>query len=270
MELLLTLALLYLWQCTRSVPPGARLFVRLGRHWAEQPGGGRRLCHPRPGGVSLVGLAEPTGEHRPARDLSRTLESALAASRALAWLSDAYAVWLFGLLPAWVLWAGEERALWLAVVPTFALHAWGVLLAARAHRRLRPGGASDLWEWLSVCALYPPALLRARHDLVTDACDGYASMSIRAAFQARERFVDQWRREQARLGRAAAGMECVRARRALLEALRVEQEIGRDEIEAPRPRSDASAASYCPACLSDYRPGFDRCRECELDTVRYA
>lgn len=193
------------------------------------------------------------------------------ATRWLGRLADVYFVLGMLLLPAACIWLGTERALYLALAPLALLHVASLVAFARAHRELRPGARGALAEALWSAALYPPALLRARHELATRSLGSFHPAVVAAAALpegAREGFLRG---------------ELVRAQHAAAEAKRAKQTLGLAELELralrelleaagesealllePPERSDPAARAYCPACLCEYRRASGACNDCRV------
>ena len=275
MELVLALSLLYLWQCTVRVPRGARLFVKPIAHWYELVGEGRRLAHPLPSALCVMSI--PPGEADASAFDSARLDEALERARAatgwLAGFCDAYAVLLFAGLPILIGVLTEEVGLLYGLAAIAAVHVVALGLLYRADRFLRPERSAERFESLLTAALYPPALLRAPQELVRDATSGFHPAVVCSALMPRSVFVSRLRQMLASLdtprGAAREGLLSPAQEKRRLVALARERGLTPRELRLPRSRDDVSAASYCEACLSDFRPGFDRCVVCGVPTRPY-
>ncbi len=275
MELVASLAVLYLWQCTLRVPPVVRLFLKPITRWREIRGGGRRILHCRPSATSLVASTEPVEPARSAspRQLRLRWERLSRDTRLLGGCCDLYALLLFAGLPLLIALLTEERALLWALPLVIVVHLITLFAFYGAHRRLRPELSGERWEALVVAALYPPILLRSRQDLVREELAGFHPMAVRAALVEREVLVERMQQglaalEHARSTQAETPAELERQRAALWAVAR-ECGLSAGELAAARIRDDESARSYCAICLSDYRSGFDLCGECGVRTTPY-
>ncbi len=228
-------------------------------------------------------LADLAPEHRAAElesRLARALDGARAAARLHAarrhvrWLApicDLYAIGLFAAIPALGLVVGAERAIFLSAAPMLALHVAGVGLAFRAHRRLHPDWRGDRLEQTWMAALYPPALLRMPQRLVEDSVAGFHPLALARGLWPEATWREALVREVYRLARRARRDDsisegCARERTILIHCAGFADE---SEVSAPRPRIDPTAASYCPVCLDDFRPGHDHCSPCGIETIAY-
>jgi hypothetical protein len=199
-----------------------------------------------------------------------------AATRWLGWSSDLYWVGLFGLLPVFLAWIGEERGLLLALPALAVLHFSALAAFAGAHRRLRPGRNGALVEALVAAACYPPLLLRAHSTLHTQELGSFHPAVVAAAVLPeadRRAFLRaEWVRASARTDAASQqsdspGLDELE-RRALA---RLAGELGEspETWMAPPPRRDPSVEAYCPACLGEYRSDAGWCTECGIALIPY-
>ncbi|MEE8580230.1 MAG: hypothetical protein V3T33_01460 [Myxococcota bacterium] len=275
MELLATLALLYLWQCTLAVPAGARLFVRPLRRWVEVGGGGRRTAHCWPSRAQIVAnpaLADSQNSGSCLAARSR-FEAALATTRWLGWSCDVYALLLFAGAPLVILWLTEELGLLWSLPVLGVAHVATLLTFYFAQRQLLPAGGAERWEALFMAGLYPPMLLRGRADLLQTVMEGFHPLAIRGFLYEREQLIECLRQAAAALARrerkSAAPTEAARRERHVLENVVRECNISQDELGAPRVQLDPTSASYCAICVSDYRPGYGTCAGCGIETTAY-
>lgn len=198
-------------------------------------------------------------------------------TRALRWISSAYAALVFVLLPV-LLAVRDSEAAWMAVVPAIAaLHASGVVALLLASRGLAEA-PSVRFERVFAGALYPPVLLRAAVDMVSDRLVRFHPLTVASvALRPRElRRVLQvaragyahpvWQRHQRDEILEEVEREAFLAR---LQT-RVEALARRQEIDLGLERHDPTAASACPLCLFEYRPGFDHCAACGVPTRAFA
>ncbi len=199
-----------------------------------------------------------------------------AATRWLGWSSDIYWVGLFGLLPVFLAWMGEERGLLLALPVLAAFHFSTLAAFAIAHRQLRPGSTGALVESLVAAACYPPLLLRAHHTLRTQELASFHPAVIAAAVLPEE---DRRAFLRAELVRAsersdAASRRCDRPGLDELESRALwclARELGEsaETLLTPPPRQDPFVETYCPACLCEYRCAAGRCTECRVALISY-
>lgn len=214
--------------------------------------------------------ARVDGVVRESLTLSRAraaLDAAEGATRWLAPLGDVYAVLALGVVPVF-LWLDYEDRVLRAVLPLLGvLHAACIALVFRAHRRIAPAARSARFDLVLATGLFPPAMLAAPKALLAEAFAGVHPIAAAAVLLAPADFAAFARRERARLEWAArAGDPFARLERAGLDA------IGRElalDLAGPPPHADPEAASYCPRCFSDFRPGYVACAECEVATVAY-
>jgi hypothetical protein len=221
---------------------------------------------PRPGG-----LREALREQLSLATYEAAAERVENATRWLGRLTGVYFLFGWVLLPAACVWLGAERALYLSLAPLASLHVASLVAFVRAHRKLRPQERGALAEALLSAALYPPALLRARHELATRSLGSFHPAVVAAAV-----LPDRARRCFLR-------GELVRAQYAAAEAERAQQTVGLAELELgalrelleeagesearllePPERSDPRARAYCPACLGEYRRASGACNDCRL------
>jgi hypothetical protein len=212
--------------------------------------------------------------------LARLRRDFAAADRATRWLgfgADVYAVLIFFVLPLLLVFVSPDAAL-LRVGPLIGVvHVVTVATLYLAHSRLYPAAGGARLELLVPAALFPPLLLRGRQDLLRSATADYHPAALAALVLDAPALEDLLRRELARLDRAlAAAAERATATARLVEAERealldLAAQCGlAGELSVPRARRDPEAGSYCPLCLSDFRPGFGRCAPCDAATVAYA
>ncbi len=194
-------------------------------------------------------------------------------TRVLRWTCNAYWLVVFGLLPVLLIFRDGE-AVWLALIPVIlVLHVIGVGALLLASRRLAESPA-DRFERVLVGALYPPALLRGSIDLVNDrlarfhpvtaAAPVLGKRDLRRLLQVvRAEYAHPvWRRHEPYPVPEEAEREAFLA----LLKTRVEAVAGELEIDLQPVRQDASAATFCPLCLCEYRTGFDACAACGVPT----
>lgn len=198
------------------------------------------------------------------------------AAKWLGWISDAYFVGLFALLPVAMWMTGNDYALRLLVPALIALHVATALALARAHGRLRPGRRGERAQILLGAALYPPSLLRAYQQLHAGALASFAPAAVAAEVLPRE-LANAFLREE--LVRAALSAQTADPSAQGLDLGRLEdhalrelvRELGEspESLRAAPPRSDPLALSYCPACRSEYRRADGSCSDCDVPLEAY-
>jgi hypothetical protein len=221
------------------------------------------------------GTIEATDAEREAlssQALRERLEDFARCTRLLALSCDLYLLLLAAVAPASVLLLHEEPALRLVGPLVLLVHGLGFWGLVRAVRRTSGGRPRDHLELLVAAAIFPPSMLRARHDLLRVVTARFHPAAAAAVLLERSALLDYLRCELAALD-ARARRSGLRRGPSLyregLERLAAERKISPAELSAPRARPDADASSYCPLCVSDYRPGFDVCADCGAATVRY-
>jgi hypothetical protein len=202
-------------------------------------------------------------------DLGRALERARASTRILGRFCNLYWLLLFAVTPALVLLLGAEPALF-RMAPVIGLaHLVSLVLLHRAQARIDPEGRVERWEHFFVAALFPPALLRAPQSLVNQAMVSFHPLALALRFRKREVWIEGLRRDLVRLERQAERSAQGQAESEALLAFAKRHGVSRETLFVPRHREDPLAASYCPLCLDDFRPGFERCQGCGVETIAY-
>jgi hypothetical protein len=204
------------------------------------------------------------------RALAERLDDAGRATRWLARVCDVDLLFMGLGLPAAGLLLGGELVLAVSLPALGGLHVIALVCAYLAHRRLFPDRGGERAEEILMAALYPPALLRRPPAWVDAATAGFHPLAWTRLLTDDAKTRRTWLGEVTRLSRETE--------RSSLEApaLRIERDLlvdlaPHEWTRAPeRPRSDPTAASYCPICGDDFRAGFDRCAGCDVETIRYA
>ena len=210
----------------------------------------------------------------------QVLSTARGIVRPLQWCCAAYFLMIAGILPL-LIWRLDGEAAWrILVLPLLAVHLASLAAMVLVERRL-PDPAPGLAERVVVCALFPPALLRAPTELVSERLTAFHPATVAAALMPRERFDDFLRREIAEVDNPSwsrhGGSEVPeeRERREFLAMLRsglmsLVGQLGDDARRlAGRRGLDPAAASYCPLCFGEYRDEGGSCQACGVDTVSY-
>jgi hypothetical protein len=253
---------------SRRVLVSRKTFARLA-----SPGAARQVaellralaaCAPDARAARVAGVVRDSLALSRARE---ALESAERAARWLAPLCDVYAVVALGVVPVF-LWLDYEDRVLRAVLPLLGIvHAACIALVFRAHRRIARTARSARFDLVLSAGLFPPAMLAAPKALLAEAFAGLHPLAAAAVLLAPADFASFARRERAQLdARARAGDAAAALERAGLDAIGRELDV---DLVAPPPHADPQAASYCPRCFSDFRPGFGACADCEVATVAY-
>ena len=271
MDLILGFVLAYVWQSSVSVPADTVVVKRRVGGWREISGGGLRVLSLVPSSASLV----PLGEGADALSIAAFREAFGSARRAVRWLGaccDLYLIAILAGLPLLLAIGGDTLAIFRGLPLIALLHLACFALLVHSARRFDPARTGGRFELLLSCLLYPPAMLRAPQDLVRGQLSPFHRMTVRGALLDRAVFADHIRSALACLAREHSIPRRRRAKltRQELLALAADRGLGLPELESPRPRTDPTAASYCPVCFAEYREGFWSCVDCQIGTVGYA
>jgi hypothetical protein len=170
----------------------------------------------------------------------------------------------------------EERLLLLSLPLLGLVHLASVVALFLAHRAIDPEDASGRLETVFSALFFPPAAWTAAQHLRCEIASRWHPALMGAALLDREALLDLLRTELALLARASGLPETCETEQQLLDTersallvLAEARELSEQELAKPRVRRDCNAASYCVVCGSDYRPGFDWCRECAVPTLAY-
>ena len=238
----------------------------------------------------LASLVEQMRDEAPARRRSR-LEAQLAEAtdvaalrelrereqphrRALQWLGLGQGLAIFVLLPAAVATrlGGMLHPASLLVVIAL-LHVAILVIAGRAlHAR---GDGSPVAGALLPIALFPPAGAHAPFLVFRDGYARFDPLVVAGLLLPAAEFRSLARGQLHRL-RHAAGQETgddrawAAAREKALARALVALGTSLEAVMAPPERADASGASYCPSCGSEYRAGFTTCSECGVPLEAFA
>jgi hypothetical protein len=257
---------------------GGRAFARAASAEHAEAGAARLAALGRT--MSANRVAEIDAWERQACDVAALRTRVDAARSAVRWLGavcDAYVAALFLLLPVAIATLDETTAL-LASLPVLAtLHGVALGLAWRAHRALRLEARSERFETLLAAALFPPHLLRLPQRIFLAGIGAPRPAVAAAALLTGDARLAFLRREIARREREAqcadANDEVARAlcERDCAAVLAIALQAGVEEADLRRPpiRGDRHSAAYCPACLAEYRAGFDTCADCRVRLIGY-
>ncbi len=177
------------------------------------------------------------------------------------------------LLPAGLYYPGQA---WRPAVPWLVLailllHASVVALSVRLLRRCGHRSRVIL-EALAPLLLFPPGSIHALSLVLRDGYLRFASPACAVAWLDPTVLVPLARRELRRLGRTASELQgAVLAAHARRQAHLWHRSLAAAGIEADHDpvRCDPTAASYCPACLAEYRQGFEECSDCREPLAAY-
>lgn len=204
------------------------------------------------------------------------MQPAQGPLRWLAWLSTGSLIGTAAVCLAAAASRFEERLLLLSLPLLGLAHLASVVALYLTHRAIDPGDASGRLETVFSALLFPPAAWTAAQHLRCEIASRWHPALMGAALLDREALLDLLRTELALLARASALPETCQAEQRLLDAersamleLAEARKLSAEELAQPRTRHDGNAASYCVVCGSDYRPGFDRCRDCAVPTLAY-
>ncbi len=202
------------------------------------------------------------------------------SARSLGWLgrlSASSLVVAVGVGVAAILPELEERLLLAGLLPLGLLQIATAAALFVAHRAVAPEDASGRLEAVFSALLFPPAAWTAAQHLRCELASRCHPARAAAALLEGEALLDLLRTELALLERSLAGAPAdgverrllAEERRALVD-LAAAHGFSPQALGRPRARRDRNAASYCVICGSDYRAGFDWCRDCRVATLTYA
>jgi hypothetical protein len=231
--------------------------------------------------LELSGLPEAQRDDRIRKQLRaafdpdearRRLDEFSAATEPLVALDDALFFTIFIVLPGCAILAPAIPAL-MAIVAALSACLWAVTAAAtvRLARRLATLGIlrPDAVR-LATALLLPPTAFRGRHALVAELVHDLEPLAIAAALAPGECHGQLVRAERAAVERALAAespdhwKHAWKLRSELLTDLL--ERTGLPETEPVAPRG-SEVGLICPACTAAYRPGFERCSDCNVTLV---
>ena len=126
--------------------------------------------------------------------VGETLSTVRPIVRPLQWCCALYFLMIAVALPL-LAWRLDGEAAWrILLLPLLAAHLASLVAVVLVERRL-PDPTPGLAERVVVCALFPPALLRAPVELVSERLAAFHPATVAAALLPRERFDDFLRRE---------------------------------------------------------------------------
>lgn len=302
MELVAALAAFYLGHAVVELSPTATLFRcrRGGRRWIRGrrfvaaslwPGwidiiGERRLAdEPLPTGAyseASIGAASAPGDGTPllAGDVPRSLSlpnaearigDVVSESRYLGVSNALYLLVVVLVVPLLSL-RWHANGAWLLLLPVVgALHLASTAELWRLRGRLLDDPLGGRLSEVVMAFLFPPALLRGRHDVVQTALAGVHPAATAAVVLEGEQLRRYLAGELALLDglhREQPSHFLALERRGLLEIVRASGWSEADLLRPRRPR-DAGAACYCPRCDAEFVAVRDPCPGCRSRTLRY-
>lgn len=206
-------------------------------------------------------------EHARAR-----IDQVLSESRYLGISNALYMVTVFLLVPVLVI-PWEENAVWLLVLPIVAaLHLASTLELWRLHGHLPEPTSEDRFTEVLTGFLFPPALLRSRHDLVQRAVSGLHPAAMAAALLSGEPLRQYLAGELAYLdGRRNERRFPLLAveRKEILDIAAVNG-WSETDLLTPRTPRDPVAACHCPRCSSEYVMAISHCSACGSRMLSYS
>jgi len=257
---------------------GGRMFARAASAEHADAGAARLAALGRTAAAERIDAIG--GWERAVCDVATLRTRIEAARRAVRWLGtacDAYIAALFLVLPIAIATLDETTAL-LAALPVLAtLHGVALGLAWRAHQTLRPEARGDRFETLLAAALFPPHLLRLPQRIFLASVGAPRPAVAAAALLTGDARIGFLRRAVAASEFAAqrgdANDAVAHALRegesAVLLAIAAQAGIEEADLRRPPARGDRHSAAYCPACLAEYRAGFDTCADCRVRLIAY-
>jgi hypothetical protein len=202
--------------------------------------------------------------------LAERLAEARAHTRWLGWASNALCVLALVAVPVFGLLRGAEAALGVCWPVLLGIAGCSLFLAVRAHLRLFPDRRGERVAQLLTATFYPPALLRFRAVAIDAFTAGAHPLAWSCLLDPPARAQRVWTQEIAWLEhRARRDPDAAEWLRATCSVIREAWPPALPKLPA-RASEDPDAESYCPICLEDFRPGFDRCPTCDVQTTRYS
>lgn len=126
---------------------------------------------------------------------------------------------------------------------------------------------------LATVLLPPPLAFRGVQALAADLLHDFEPLAVAAHLLPEDRLVPLLRAEIAAVERALAAESADDWRQAWtrrgrsLEQLLERLALGREELS---PAADRDTGGICPECSASYRPGFDRCSDCDVALLTLA
>lgn len=205
-------------------------------------------------------------------EAARRIEDALTQSGYLGVSSSVYCAVVFVIVPLLSL-RWHASGIWLLFLPVVGLlHLDSTIEIWRLHGRLLEDSVEERLSEVLTAFLFPPALLRARHDIVQAALCGVHPVAIAAVMLEEEPLRQYLAGELAHLDglrreRRSTLLEV--ERRGVLEIARA---LGWSEadLRSPRRRRDPEAASYCPHCDAEFVAVRDGCPSCRSRILAYS
>ena len=146
-----------------------------------------------------------------------------------------------------------------------------VIMAYFARRTLFGTKAAQTVLVMMPTILSPVTAIHIVKKLTKDIYTRFDYTAVAAALLPSEAFQSVMREELLQIAYAkeekqnAEVKEFWSLREKALLALLAKTGIRMEQLLTPPKRQDPSAASYCPLCLSEYRPGVEKCADCGID-----
>lgn len=187
-------------------------------------------------------------------------------------LSSILFVNVFGIFPL-ALYSGLSSYIFLPVVVylSICVYLLIVIMAYFARRTLFGTKAVQTVLVMIPTILSPVTAIHVVKKLTREIYTRFDYAAVAAALLPSEAFQSAMREELLQIAYAkgekqnAEVKEFWSLREKALLALLAKTEIRMEQLLAPPKRQDPSAASYCPLCLSEYRPGVEKCADCGID-----
>lgn len=218
----------------------------------------------------IESIAEATRASCSLVDLNTRYAELVRALRPLAIGGAVYAAILLGLLPGSMAWFGTEAALFRLWPAVAASHLICLSLLVLAVRRI--GLTEGRLELVLPSLLYPPALLRARSDLLRLQLSSFHPAALAVQTLGTEGAREFLRRELAGYRYAHKDEELKRIATAELAGLRdllAACELSETDVLAPPPPSHPGATRYCPLCLDEFTAQGTTCRSCNVELLEF-
>lgn len=157
---------------------------------------------------------------------------------------------------------------------TFLTYAGIMIASVLAARKLAPLNSRQLGPLVLPRLLLPVAAIHMLRELTKDMYSGLDYLAVAALLLPPSAFRSLARVELKRVMRASAAAvapdlkEFWELRERAVSALLERKALNQAELVRTLVQRDPSAASYCPGCLAQYRPGFSVCSDCEDEELR--
>lgn len=230
-------------------------------------------------GARVRRLADLARSSLDSEAFARSRARAALPLRALELCCDT-ALLLVASLPLLAAFIHEDVVLLGALPALGVVHVGGVTALFLAHRKVAPHDRAGRLQEIFSAAAFPPSLWTSPALIRSELAAPYHPAALAHALLARPAFVDVLRGELALLERRAADerargdpdpneLALLGLEHGALLDFAAARGVEAGECAAPRARRDPEAASHCPVCLADYRPGFAWCPDCRVPTLAY-